>query len=245
MKCLLLADNRPETLDALEPILKHWGYRVLAVTKVEQVSTFLAESEPCMLIVGGQLLGDPVLALQPEVIERIQTNQLPLVMLKQEGAAAPPVQPTATLDLPVDIFTLFALIQKHVEQHPRQNLRLRLRLPGMYRSGNDQFILTDVLSLSMRGLFFKTATRLKKGDRLTVVIPLLGHCKELELEAEVLYVVQPDLQNNFAQGFGVAFTKLNETDMTNLQHFIEDRFLNEVSASQPGVGQFSQQSLRR
>jgi Tfp pilus assembly protein PilZ len=246
MKCLLLADNRPELLDALEPILKHWGYRVLAASDVEQANTFLAESEPCMVIVGAQLLGDK--ALQLKKSKPAKAAQLPLVALAQDEASTPIVKPDETLETPVDIFTLFSFIQQRVEQHPRQNLRLPVRMPGMYRNGTDSsskgYILADVLSLSMQGLFFKAATRMKKGDCVTVVVPLLGHCKELELEGTILYVVHPDTENNFAQGFGVGFTALTPEEKTNLHSFIEDRFLGEVSSSQPGVGRFSKESLR-
>ncbi len=42
MKSILVADNRSDLLATLEPILKHWGYRVLSTSKAEQVMTFLS-----------------------------------------------------------------------------------------------------------------------------------------------------------------------------------------------------------
>jgi len=240
MKCLLLADNRPDLLATLEPILKHWGYRVLAATNVAQANAFLQQSEPCLLVFGAQILGDPELLLAKQ---DAPTNQ-PLLALAQEAAATPVIPPLEVLSVPVDILLLFAFIQRYVEQHPRQNLRLHLRMPGMYRTTEGEFILADVFSLSMRGLFFKASAKLAIGDTVSIVFPLLGHCKELEVAAKVLYTVQPGTDNNYMQGFGVGFEQLSEDENTELKRFIENRFLNEVSTSQAGVGDFCEHQVK-
>jgi Tfp pilus assembly protein PilZ len=147
--------------------------------------------------------------------------------------------------VPVDIFALFSFIQSRVEQHPRRNLRLRLHLPGMYRTKGDDYVLADVLSLSMNGLFFRSPLRLSTGSRVSAVFPLLGHGKELEVDGTVLYVIEPTAQNNFVQGFGLGFTTLTQEQATELEHFIEASFLDEVAACQPGVGTFSATQLKR
>ncbi len=51
MKSILIADNRADLLATLEPILKHWGYRVLSTQAVAQVTTFLKESDLSLLII--------------------------------------------------------------------------------------------------------------------------------------------------------------------------------------------------
>jgi hypothetical protein len=139
---------------------------------------------------------------------------------------------------------LFAFIQRQVENHPRQNLRLRLKLPGMYSVGDDEFILADVLSLSMQGLFFKATSKLNKGDRITVVFPLFGQCKEIEVKASVLYTIQPETENNFFQAFGVGFDDIPEDHTEQLQIYIREHFLREVSASNDGVGNFTTGQLQ-
>ncbi len=240
MKCLLLADNRPDLLATLEPILKHWGYRVLAATNAVQANAFLQQSDPCLLVFGAQILGDPELILAKQ---KASTSR-PLLALAQEAAAAPVMPPLEVLSVPVDILLLFAFIQRYVEQHPRQNLRLHLRMPGMYKTTKSDFVLADVFSLSMRGLFFKAAAKLAVGDNVSIVFPLLGHCKELEVAATVLYTVQPDTGNNYTQGFGVGFEQLSEEEDMELKQFIEDRFLNEVSTSQAGVGDFCEHQVK-
>ncbi len=240
MKCLLLADNRPDLLATLEPILKHWGYRVLAATNAAQANAFLLESAPCLLVAGEQILADPDL----QFADQKAAAKPPLLALAQEDATPPAILPLETLNVPVDILSLFAFIQRYVEQHPRQNLRLQLRIPGMYKIDASDFVLADVFSLSMRGLFFKAATKLEVGDSLSIVFPLLGHCKELEVAATVLYTVQPGTSNNYMQGFGVGFASLSEDEGSQLKKFIEERFLSEVSTAQAGVGDFCEHQLK-
>jgi Tfp pilus assembly protein PilZ len=114
----------------------------------------------------------------------------------------------------------------------------------MYRIGDNKFILADVLNLSMHGLFFKAPTRVKKGDRVTVVFPLFGHCKEIEVKATVLYTIQPEVENNFFQGFGVGFDPLSDDHKGHLHKFIREHFLREVSSSHNGVGDFAEAQLK-
>lgn len=244
MKNILVADNRPELLETLEPILKHWGYRVLSTSKADQVMPFIKESKPSLLIMGEELFSAKDLALDAETIKNIKTGKLPTIALKQEGAEKSEFAPDSSITVPFELFELFAFIQRQVENHPRQNLRLRLKLPGMYSLGDDEFILADVLSLSMQGLFFKAASRLKKGDRITVVFPLFGQCKEIEVKATVLYTVQPETENNFFQGFGVSFDEIPEDHAEQLQNYIREHFLREVSASNNGVGHFTAGQLQ-
>jgi len=244
MKNILIADNRSELLATLEPILKHWGYRVLSTSKADQVMLFIRESTPSLLIIGEELFADPNLGLDSEAKQRIKSADLPVIALKQDTTKTAELVPSATLEVPVELFELFSFIQRHVEHHPRQNLRLRLKLPGMYSISDDEFILADVLSLSMQGLFFKAATRIEKGDRVTVVFPLLGHCKEIEVKSTVLYTVHPDAENNFFQGFGVGFDDIPESIKEQLQQYIREHFLREVSASRNGVGDFVEEQIK-
>lgn len=244
MKNILIADSRPELLATLEPILKHWGYRVLSTSKADQVMPFIKESKPCLLVMGEDFFAAKDLALDAKTTESIKTGQLPAIALKQDGAEATEITPDDSITVPFELFELFAFIQRRVENHPRQNLRLRLKLPGMYSIEKDEFILADVLTLSMRGLFFKAPTRIKEGDRLNVVFPLFGHCKEIEIASTVLYTVKPESENNFFQGFGVVFDDLSVDHKNQLQMFIREHFLREVSASNAGVGDFSAGQLK-
>jgi len=237
MKSLLLADDRLDLLATLEPILKHWGYRVLTATNVTQVTAFLAASNPVLLLIGSNLLNAPELHLPHP--------PLPLLALAHAEAPPPHRQPDMTLEVPIDIFALFSFIQSRVEHHPRQNLRLPVRLPGMYRLEGKEFVMADVLSLSMHGLFCRSPLRLAAGDQVSAVFPLLGCGREIEVEGTVLYTIEPAVENNYLQGFAMGFDPLNAEQTSLLGRFIEERLLAEVSACQTGVGSFSAARLRR
>lgn len=244
MKNILIADNRPDLVATLGPILKHWGYRTLSTSKAAEVDTFLQETKPCLLIIGEELLADEKLVISAKAQTSIKKGDMALVSLKQEGAGAAQLEPCETLTAPVDLFELFSFIQRQVEKHPRHNLRLRLRLPGMYSTEGESFVLADVLSLSTEGLFFKASTKISKGERIKVVFPLFGHCKEVEVESTVLYTVHPDASNNFSQGFGVNFDDIPMELKQQLQVFIKDHFLKEVSDSRDGVSDFAGEQLK-
>lgn len=236
MKSLLLADNRLDLLATLEPILKHWGYRVLTANSAGEAEAFLGASTPALGLVGSNLL--KALKLQGP------NRDLPLVTLVHPDDPTAATSPDLTLPVPVDIFRLFGIIQTHLEKHPRQNLRLRLQLPGMYRFKGQGFVLAEVISLSMEGLFFRSPLRLAVGDRVAAVFPLLGHGREMEVEGQVLYTVEPTPANNYAQGFGLAFEPLSAEQVVQLERFIAAKFLGEVSTCQMGVGTFSSHHLR-
>ncbi len=114
----------------------------------------------------------------------------------------------------------------------------------MYRIEDEEFILADVLTLSMRGLFFKAATQVQKGDRVHVVFPLLGQGKEIEVNSTVLYAIKPVAENNYFQGFGVGFDELSDKEEEQLQHYIKEHFLKEVSSSYDGVADFNKGQLK-
>ena len=85
MKNILLADNRPELLATLEPILKHWGYRVLSTSKADQVMPFIKESSPSLLIMGEAFFASKDLALDEKTIQSIKDGKLPTIALKPDG----------------------------------------------------------------------------------------------------------------------------------------------------------------
>ena len=231
MKRLLIGDSRENLLSTIETLLRHWGYRVSASSRPEQLKAFLDESPPDLIVFGSDMISRP--ELETPVRSRLAVSECPLILLG-DGVDAPKTDlPHDLLGGPLDIFSLFALIQKYMEKFPRKNLRLATQLPGMLCRGETSQ-LTEVLSLSVQGLFIKTGCRLEKGDTLKVIFPLMGMKKELELESRVLYRVHPDPENNYLQGLGIEFLDLGDEDRTTLESFLENRFLGEVSARQFG-----------
>jgi Tfp pilus assembly protein PilZ len=244
MKSILIADNRADLVATAEPILKHWGYRVLSTQDAGQITTFIKESALSLVLIGESLLAAVDQTIGDEERKLISTGKLPTIALRQEDAETTKLAPSETLEVPLDLFELFSFIQRQVEKHPRQNLRLRLRLPGMYSIEEEEYILADVLNLSMRGLFFKSSAKVAQGDRVNVVFPLFGQSREIEVNSTVLYTIEPKAENNYFQGFGVGFDEMSEQEEENLQLYIREHFLKEVSASQNGVTDFNWDQLK-
>lgn len=229
MKRLLIGDRRESLLSTLEFILKHLGYRLLVSSQSEQLKAFLQESSPDLIVVGTELLADDP-ALAAAVHQKGKETSCPIVLLGGQGPAALADIPHEVLDIPLDIFALFELIQKHLEKIPRKNLRLAIKLPGLLCHGEACY-LAEVLSLSTQGLFMKTGFLMNEGDMLKVVFPLLGMNKELEIKGRVLYFVQPEPENNYRQGVGVEFHQMEKETLQLLQRFIETRFLGDVTSN--------------
>lgn len=243
MKRLLIGDGREKLLSTLDVILRHWGYRVLVTSRREQLEALIVESPPDLLIVGTRLLGGETNPLVPLVCRQVRERECPLIVLRDEVPPIPLGVEHETLEVPVDVFSLFALIQRHLEKVPRQNLRLTVKLPGMLCKG-PSCQLSEVLSLSRQGLFIRTGFRLEKGEILRVVFPLMGMKKELEVEGQVLYRIHPDPENNYLQGVGVAFTAMSEEARQSLESFIEHRFFGEIYARERNLPDLSADQLQ-
>ncbi len=242
MKRLLIGDSRENLLITLETLLRHWGYRVLVSSRPAELISFLRESPPDLLVVGAPLLrNDP--SLHKEVGRYLETGPCPLIVLAESGETPETELPHELLRVPLDIFALFTILQKHLEKHPRKNLRLSMQIPGMLCRG-EVSQLSEVLSLSTQGVFIKTGFRLEKEDRLKIFIPLLGMGKELEIEGRVLYRVHPEPNNCYLQGVGIEFTELADEDRLALESFLESRFLKEVTDNGRRLGHVAPDQLQ-
>ncbi len=231
MKRLLLGDTRQPLLETIEGMLKHWGYRVLVSSRPEQIKILLRETSPDLLILGAGLLANSETSLSKSVGKLVASGNCPLLVLHEEGIENNLTLPHDPIAVPIDLFSFFAQVQRHTERFPRKNLRLTVKLPGMFSRGA-QTLLAEVLSLSVQGLMIKTSLRMEPGDALTVCVPLVGMGKELELAGRVLYGVQPGADNNYLQGVGVEFIDLSESDREALGDFIRKRFFGDVSTEE-------------
>lgn len=231
MKRVIIGDQREGLLATLETFMRHWGYRVLVSSRPELLHPAIREMRPDLLILGSDLLVDHNAPLYASVAEHLAHHDCPLIVLATEPAPAIPF-PHEELATPVDIFALFALLQKHLEKIPRRHLRLSVQLPGLLCRG-DSTQLAEIVSLSSQGLFIKTALRMREGEILKVVLPLVGMKKELEIASQVLYCIQPGPDNNYLQGFGLGFVDPDPEHLEILQAFIESRFFGEVADRDP------------
>ncbi len=243
MKRLLIGDGREALLSTLEVVLKHWGYRVTVSSSPEQLKAFLEKTNPDLLIMGAGMLTEKDSPLYGAVQERIESGAGILIVLRESGVEPNLGIAHETIDVPINIFGLFETVQKHLEKYPRKNLRLTVKLPSLFSTG-ETASLAEVMSISTQGLFVKTSARMQKGDQVKVVIPLLGMKKELEVSGRVLYRVLPGPENNYLQGAGIEFTDLNDEVLKALQEFIEKRFLGELAEGGHG-DQLNQEQLRK
>lgn len=243
MKRLLIGDYREDLLSTLDLVLKHWGFRVVASSCPEHIRDFLHKTSPDLLIMGSRILTGKNSPLTEAIAHKVVSEACPLIVMSEEGLPDTLEVPHEILEVPIDVFALFALLQRHIEKQPRKNLRLSVKLPGMF-STEDTCSLTEVLSLSPQGMFIKTGARLEEDDRIRVAFPLMGMMKELELDGRVLYFIEPGPENNYLQGVGVEFTTLSVEDGLALRRFIECCFLGELSASQRGVDGLAKDQIR-
>lgn len=228
MKRILIGDPREGLITTLESILKHWGYRVVACTKASTLTQLLREISPDLLLVGQDLLAAGGDELRQLVTTRTTDAGCPLILI--EGLTQETTTPLRheTLGLPLDLFTLFSLVQPHLEKIPRRNLRLAVKLPGLLCRG-DSCLLAEVVSLSSHGLFIKSPLRTEVGEKLRVVLPLMGMKQEVEIDGKVLYSIRPGTDNNYLQGFGLGFSTAAPEQINALQSFIESKVLGEVT----------------
>ncbi|NIQ95082.1 MAG: hypothetical protein GWN87_13380 [Desulfuromonadales bacterium] len=227
MKLILVGHPNEEVRSTLELILKNWGYRVMAAASIDHLLAFLSETEPDLLLLGAATmahLDSRGLAL---VEKRRQASEAGLFTLSSEDDPELPegIKTDVELSVPVDIFSLFAAVQKQMEKHPRRFLRMDVKLPGMVNQTGKSAYMGEVLSLSPRGLFIKVGCRLEKDQDLKIIIPLIGIHEELEIEGRVLYTVQPGPENNYMQGAGIEFTHLSEDNNALLEGYLESRFI--------------------
>jgi Tfp pilus assembly protein PilZ/CheY-like chemotaxis protein len=234
MKRVLLADNRDELLSTLEVVLKHWGYRVLALSRPADILQYLQTSPPELLIFGEDLLQSSSETLNRALIHLLSDPATATILLKGHGPAALHPAETPCLEVPVDLFVLFEKVQAYLQSHPRRNLRLEVNLPGMVCQG-ERSNLAEVISVSRQGLFIKTTFQLGTDDNLRIVLPLLGMKKELELQGKVIYRVEPNVLNNYSQGVGIEFTALDAEEQQTLEDYLEKLLLEELTESQRGT----------
>jgi len=236
MKRVLIGDRREDLAATFEAIIKNWGYRVLVAETPDAYSELLEKLEPHLQIAGPSFLADPKLC------QKIKKHPSPLLFIEDPQTPLTPPKGKA-LAYPVDIFHLFSLVQEKLEDIPRRNIRLRVQLPGLYFSG-DKSSIAEVLSLSTAGLFLKTGVRFDQVDSVSLILPLIGMHKELEVTGRIAYRVEPGPENNYLQGMGIEFTDLDETKTATLERYIEGLLYNELSETGAARNTFNTEHLR-
>ena len=225
MKRVLIGDNREELVTTLESLLKNWGYRAISTSEPETILEMLKELNPDMLILGPDILKDKQVAGQ---VKKISTPAIYIQNPETKKGWRPDGE---VLNYPVDVFELFSLVQGHLEKIPRRNIRLNVRIPGLYYKGSETRI-AEVLSLSPEGLFLKIGSKIEGIDKIRLVLPLIGMQTELEVIGRIVYRVEPTPDNNYMQGMGIEFTEMDEVTIKTLDKYVEGLLFHELNARQ-------------
>lgn len=235
MSRIVICDSRDKLVTTLESILKHWGYRVLATNDPPRATEFLTEIVPDLVLIGSDLL------LANPRLRQALTNGGEIapatILIEHPAVEQPPLGDVDCLKVPFDIFELFAYVQKYLEKIPRRNLRLNISLPALISLPQTSDMLADVLSLSSHGLFVKTSLRAEPGQNFVVMLPLFGMKQEIEVPCRVIYTIQPSLENNYLQGFGVEFTSPTDEVLESLRQYLEKRLLEEIATHPTRISQ--------
>ncbi len=225
MKRILIGDNREELVATLESLLKNWGYRAIATAESETFLEMHKELKPDLLIMGASFWEETSSSNQ---IKKIST---PIIYIQETGKKTGETPEGETISYPVDIFKLFSSVQSRLEKIPRRNIRMTVKMPGLYYK-EAGVCIAEVLSLSPEGLFLKTGSKIDKVDNIRLILPLIGMQTELEIEGRIIYRIEPTPTNNYMQGMGIEFTDVNAEIMQTLEQYVEGLLFNELNERQ-------------
>jgi len=228
-KQILALHSQKQFLDSLEMVMGNWGYPIETASSPQELNNRLRKIKPKLLLLEGGLLSDEQLGSLPLLSRQAKSKETVIALLgpspKEKGLTAAHYQ----LELPLNIFTLYEMVQKCFEAVPRQDVRIKLRLPGMVRPGDRHFNLGEVLCLSAGGMFIRSGTPIATGTQLEIILPLLGMKRELEITGEVIYQVVPTVENNYSQGIGIRFENVTDDARTLLEQYLEMRLVDDLS----------------
>jgi len=227
-KQIMVVHQQPQVLSSLEMVLGNWGYALEKASSVQEMNSRLRKTKPRFLILENGLITAEQLDNLPLLAREKKSKDLTIALLGK-GSPDANIPANYTLNLPLNIFALYEAVQKSLEPIPRQDVRVKVRLPGMVRPGNKHFNLGEVLCLSTGGMFIRCGIPLPTGTQLEIILPLLGLKCELEITGEVIYQVTPCVENNYNQGVGIRFNNLKFKDKELLEKYLENRLQEDLS----------------
>jgi len=226
-KQIMAVHQQPQVLSSLEMVLGNWGYELEKASSVQEMNTRLRKVKPHFLLIENGLISSEQLDNLPLLARETKSKDLTIALLGH-GSHEGNISANYALDLPLNIFALYEAVQKSLEPVPRQDVRVKVRLPGMVRPGDKHFNLGEVLCLSTGGMFIRCGIPLPTGTQLEIILPLLGLKCELELAGEVIYQVTPCAENNYNQGVGIRFNALSIHDKELLEKYLENRLQEDL-----------------
>lgn len=221
-KQILAVHQQSQILESLELVLSNWGYPIVKASSIQEMNARLRKSKPRFLLLENGLITAEQLESLPLLSRETKSRDLTIALLG-ESTSTVGISAHHILPMPLNIFALYEALQQSLEPVPRQDVRVKVRLPGMVRPSDKHYNLGEVLCLSTGGMFIRFGVPLPTGTQLEIILPLLGMKCELEVKGEVIYQVSPCAENNYNQGVGICFSDTSPREKDLLERYLENR----------------------
>ena len=246
MKRVLVASCQENLLSTITMVLKQWGYRTTGSCQHEELRELVDTVGPQLIVLDENWLSQQDTDSRTALLAHLEANPAHLALISSDDAPAAEIhRPHHILPSPVDIFSLYSLTQNLLENHPRRNFRTSVNLPVMFRRQGRGWELARIDTLGTGGMFIKTGFRLTPNEILTLCVPLYGMKEELEMVGQVVYIVEPTPENNYMQGYGIAFAGVDGKNAEMLNNYLENLFFNRVDEADGNRQLFDPSDLRR
>jgi Tfp pilus assembly protein PilZ len=233
-KPLITIVHENDALIKLHAILPALGFRVRAFVSLSAFMSSPEKTSSEAVILDRRSAGVLIRSFESAKFLSNSENR-PVIVISEDASDFSDETSKSYIELPNDLLILFRFLQEKLPVFSRKHLRLKIRLPGIYCHGEGCHV-AEIMSLGTGGAFVKTGWhRLRRDDLIRIGIPLLGLNRELEIEGRVIYLVEPNEENNYLQGVGVRFTR-PETDNVRIVEDYIRYFLREELYETPCVG---------
>lgn len=121
-KKILLVDDNPHILEAIELILSTESYEVFTLTKVDTILEDVTRIKPAVILLDLLLSGKNGKEVAKDLKKNKETATIPIVIISAHPSAqkaALQVGADAFLAKPFDIVDLLSLVEKYSSQSPR------------------------------------------------------------------------------------------------------------------------------
>jgi Tfp pilus assembly protein PilZ len=232
-KPLITIVHENDALIKLHAILPPLGFRVRAFSSLSHFMSSPERGSSETIILDRRSAEAWILSTESLKLPPMSENR-PVMVISEGASDLSGKVPHNFIELPCDLLVLYRFLQENLPVFSRKHLRLKIRLPGIYCHGEGCHV-AEIMSLGTGGAFIKTGWhRLQRDDMIKIGIPLLGMNRELEIEGRVVYLVEPNEENNYLQGVGLRFTR-PETDKVRIVEDYIRYFLQEELCETPRV----------
>jgi CheY-like chemotaxis protein len=217
----------------LSMLLQRFGYTVASTSSADEGIEFLCVAPALAIFAEAGAVGRE---LSQRLKADVRFRDVPLVMIAaqedhgltqnlKQGELA------GLLRTPLNAETVFQIIQKVIENGPRENIRIPTALPAAV---HDEYGVTDgfVTVLSQYGLFFRTLE--PRPIKALVDVTLSFGDRNVDLHAEVLYIVTFEEGPFSEPGMGMKFVDIRPDDSALIRFFINEQLGAAYLPLEPG-----------